>query len=139
MLPNNEMQRTRPGFARSLAAELSVGRTPDRQMTLTRLADRLRTLLHRSEAPRPDTQLGPDHYGQAVVESHYSPSKRYRAIITRGADGVFRVHREQWETSGWHVGGTPAWVPAAGGAHLSDTIERARSLAAEALRNVSEE
>jgi hypothetical protein len=28
--PNNEMQQTRPGFARSLAADLSVGRAQER-------------------------------------------------------------------------------------------------------------
>ena len=79
------------------------------------------------------------YQGHSVVESHYSASGRFRAIITQHPAGHFNVHREHWDISGWEAGGTPAWVPAGGGAIIGDTIERARTLAAEALRNAAPE
>ena len=125
----------------ALAADLGVGRTSDNRMTpLTRLADRLRELLHGANTPpSPNATVEATYHGLPVVECHYSTSGRFRAIITQHPGGHFDVHREQWDISGWEVGGTPAWVPAGGGAVIGDTVERARALAVEALRNAAAE
>jgi len=125
----------------ALAADLGVGRTSDTRMTrLTRLADRLRDLLHGANTPpSPDATVEATYQGLPVVECHYSTSGQFRAIITQHPGGHFDVHREQWDISGWEVGGTPAWVPAGGGAVIGDTVERARALAVEALRNAAAE
>jgi len=128
-------------LGRSFAADLGVGRTSDNRTTpLTRLAGRLRNLLHGANTPpSPDATVEATYQGRSVVESHYSASGRFRAIITHHPGGHFSVHRQQWDISGWEAGGTPAWVPAGGGAIIGDTIERARTLAVEALRNAAAE
>ena len=125
----------------ALAADLGVGRTSDTRMTpLTRLAVRLRNLLHGATTPpSPDVTIEVTYQGHPVVESHYSASGRFRAIIIQHPGGHFDVYREQWDISGWEAGSTAAWVPAGGGAIIGDTVERARTLAVEALRNAAAE
>lgn len=63
----------------------------------------------------------------------YSPSKRYREVITRDAAGLFRVHEERWSTEDWDVAGAAYWCPYDRIATITDTLENARKLAAEAL------
>jgi len=57
--------------------------------------------------PSPDATVEATYQGHSVVESHYSASGRFRAIITHHPGGYFGVHREQWDISGWEAGGTP--------------------------------
>jgi hypothetical protein len=82
--------------------------------------------------PAPDTsrQLAP--FGQETVEAVYSPSKAYRAAITRDARGIFRVHLERWDVDGWPEE-PPHWCPYNRGATFVDTLEHARTLARERL------
>jgi len=43
--------------------------------------------------------LPADHLGQTVIEAMYSRTNRYRALISRGSDGVFRVNYHEWDAS----------------------------------------
>lgn len=66
----------------------------------------------------------------------YSPSKRYREVITRDESGFFRVSDERWDTGDWDVAGAAFWCPYDRVATMTDTLENARKLAAEALQLV---
>jgi hypothetical protein len=86
---------------------------------------------HRGEPPEPDTGASPCYPGQDVVAIHYSPSRRWRLIVTRDQQrATFRVHREFWDTMDWADWGHAFWCSERGGSiHFCDTQERAEELA----------
>jgi hypothetical protein len=53
-------------------------------------------------------------------------------VVTRGRDGLFRVHEELWDTRDWAVVGQAFWSPA-GHTSITDTLEHALQLAREAM------
>lgn len=63
----------------------------------------------------------------------YSSRGYTRVIITRDRNGSFRVHREQWDDLDWNMGGTPYWCNTDSLATFTDTLDRAHTLAQEAL------
>jgi hypothetical protein len=118
----------------------SVERTKGRpvvrvfQMLRRRVCDALGS----SPTPGPDLTAAPNYPGETVVEVQYSLRQRNRTIITQDQQGHFHVHRQHWDASDWDVGGTPFWMPADGSATVTDTLERARVLANEALRGATD-
>ena len=97
----------------------------------------LRKPVHqRGEPPAPDTGAVPEYPGQAVVSVHYSPSNRWRLIVTKDQRGTtFRVHQEFWDTMDWSDWGHALWVGEGGGSiHFCDTQDRAEELAIVELR-----
>lgn len=71
-----------------------------------------------------------------LVEIVYSPSRKYREVISRDRAGLFRVHDERWSTEDWDVTDAGYWCPYDRTATITDTLENARALAAEALVSV---
>ena len=82
--------------------------------------------------PAPDVEHLPSFDGQQIVETIYTASKNERAIITVDAVGSYRIHLESWDVSDWERSGKAFWYGHNIGSH-SDTIERARECAHEAL------
>jgi len=93
-----------------------------------------RRFFHREPAPAPDpdTTHQPSIAGQSVVEVIYARSQRERAIITRDAQGIFRVRTEFWDTSDWEVAAAAYWCQQHLGT-FTDTLAHARQLACEHL------
>jgi hypothetical protein len=83
--------------------------------------------------PPPDVAHQPSFPSQRIVETLYSDSKRERAIITVDNTGDYRIYVYWWDTSDWKAGHGAFWYGDNIGSH-SDTIERARERANEALR-----
>ena len=83
--------------------------------------------------PSPDVADMPSFSGQHIVETIYSDTKSERAIITVDDTGDYRVYVYWWDISDWKAGHGAFWYGDNIGSH-SDTIERARELADEALR-----
>ena len=94
----------------------------------------LRRLFVRDVGPPPSPDLGhlPSFPGQTIVETLYSDSKRYRAIITRDTSGIYRVYIQFWDTSDWRISGDAFWCGRGSGS-LTDSMEVARTLAREQL------
>jgi len=87
-------------------------------------------------APPPDTTHTPRYVSQAVVEVIYAKDPQYRAVLTRDAEGRLRVRCEIWDTFEWEYQGKGFWREISPGATITDTLERARELASERLRDV---
>jgi hypothetical protein len=83
--------------------------------------------------PPPDVADQPSFPGQRVVETIYSDSKRERAFITVDDTGDYRIIVQRWDTSDWSAGYGARWWGDGSSSH-TDSIERARELADEALR-----
>jgi hypothetical protein len=82
--------------------------------------------------PPPDVSHWPSIAGQNIDEILYSESKYERAIITRDASGIYRIHMQSWDTSDWKDGYGAFWCDRGSGS-LTDKIELARKLAREKL------
>jgi hypothetical protein len=85
------------------------------------------------EPPCPDASAPARYTTEELVDILYSPSKRYREVITRDARGLFRVHDERWDTEDWDVAGAAYWCPYDRLATITDTLENARNLAMDTL------
>ena len=104
---------------------------------LDALRHRFRAALGPHAAPEPDLTENPVFPNESVVEVQYSQAQRNRAIITQDRQAAFRVHRQRWDASDWDAGGTPHWIPFDSAATITDTLERARVLAGEALHEAT--
>ena len=82
--------------------------------------------------PPPDLSHQPSLPGQRIVETVYSDSKRARAFITVDETGRYRTVIQWWDTSDWKDWQKAFWIGRDSGS-LTDSLERARELAAEAL------
>ena len=91
-----------------------------------------------SVPPPPDTSVRPTYVGEEAVECIYSPQRQYRVIISRDRAGRYRVRRERWNTSDWQVANIAFWYGDDSMVTITDTVERASSLAAERLSEISE-
>ena len=78
----------------------------------------------------PDPSIPPTYPGETVVEVIYSKSRSIRVVITQETR-TFRVHRQEWEAP---YAGSASWLPADTWATFTDSLERARGLAQEHLR-----
>jgi hypothetical protein len=83
--------------------------------------------------PEPDTESRPKYVSEDVVELHFSPSRRYRAVITTDREGHFRVHRDYWCIADFEYIGEGYWCQNDTTATITDTLELARKLAHETL------
>jgi hypothetical protein len=83
--------------------------------------------------PPPDVAHLPTFTSQRIVETLYSDSKRERAIITIDDTGDYRIIVQWWDTSDWAAGHGARWYGDGSNSH-TDSLERARQLADEALR-----
>ena len=84
--------------------------------------------------PPPDIAHQPSFPGQRIVETIYSDSKRERVFITVDETRDYRIHVQWWDTSDWKAGYGAHWEGAHGSGSHTDSLERARDLATEALR-----
>lgn len=82
----------------------------------------------------PDTRHEPVYTSELTLEVAYSRTKIYRTVITRDANGRFRVRRQKWDvgdsdhTRGGH------WLPDQRGLTVAASLEAARALAEEKLK-----
>jgi len=86
-----------------------------------------------SAPPPPDTSVRFRHVDEEEVECIYSLQRRYRVIISRDRAGRYRVHRERWNTGDWEVAKVAFWGDDDRMVTITDTVEKARELAAERL------
>ena len=89
------------------------------------------------DLPPPDTQSRPSYHSEAVVEVLYSETKQRRAVITQDRDLHFRVHTDYWCLADFDYIGQGYWAQDDRFATITDTLERARVLAKEALNALS--
>jgi hypothetical protein len=92
----------------------------------------------RSAPPSPDTSERFSSVNKEEVECHYSPQCQYRVIISRDQAGLYRVHRERWNTGDWDIAGVAFWCRDDKLVTITDTVESARKLVAERLSEVTE-
>ena len=76
----------------------------------------------------PDTHHEPVYQNELTLEATYSPKKMRRSIITRDANGRFRVRRQRWEALPGH------WQSDERGFATAVSLETARALAEEKLK-----
>jgi hypothetical protein len=72
----------------------------------------------------------------AVVECIYSEDSRHRAVLVRDTSDHLRVRCEMWDLSEWENSGFAFWSPVGKGTTITDTIDNARLLAGERLREL---
>ena len=83
--------------------------------------------------PPPDLGNQPSLAGQRIVEIVYSDSKQARAFITVDETDSYRIVVQWWDTSDWKDWQKAFWNGRESNS-LTDSLARARELAAEALK-----
>jgi hypothetical protein len=78
-----------------------------------------------------------DQRGEKIVEVLTSATGDRRVGITRDASGIYRLRVETWAPD-WEHMGIATWFQRGHEGSFTDSLERARSLAAEALRATGE-
>jgi hypothetical protein len=107
---------------------------------LTRLFTAWKRRSGRSGAPPPPDPSQPvrvDSKGEKIVEVLASANGGRRVGITRDASGIYRVRVETWAPDWEHLG-VATWFQSGDEGSFADSLERARSLAAEALGAMGE-
>jgi hypothetical protein len=102
---------------------------------LTRLFKAWKGGSGRSGAPPPPDLSQPirvDIRGEKIVEVLTSATGDRRVGITRDASGIYRLRVETWAPD-WEHMGVATWFQSGHEGSFTDSLERARSLAAEAL------
>src|SRR5580658_358631 len=89
-----------------------------------------------STLPPPDTTHTPRYTAESVLECLYSADTKHRAVLTRDGRGLLHVRCQVWDLSEWERLGSGFWNPVGKGATITDTIENARLLAQERLREL---
>lgn len=89
----------------------------------------------RGAPPPPDAShpIRVDVRGEKLVEVVTSPAGDLRIGITRDGAGLYRLRVETWAPD-WDAMGVATWFQASDDGTFTDSLERARSLAAEHLR-----
>jgi hypothetical protein len=85
--------------------------------------------------PPPDTTHVPRHRHE-VLECVYSPDKSHRALLVRDDRGLIHISCQTWDLSEWENLGYGFWNPVGQGMSITDTIDNARKLAQERLREL---
>jgi hypothetical protein len=75
----------------------------------------------------PDTRHEPVYQGELTLETAYSRTKLFRAIITRDSNGRFRVRRQRWNAQ-------DDWIPDERAMTVAASLDAARILAEEKLK-----
>jgi hypothetical protein len=78
-----------------------------------------------------------DRGGEKVVEVLTSATGDRRVGITRDSSGLYRLRVETWAPDWEHLG-VATWLQSGHEGSVTDSLERARSLAAEALEAAGE-
>ena len=102
---------------------------------LTRLFKAWKGSSGRSAAPPPPDLSQPirvDLRGEKIVEVLTSSTGDRRVGITRDASGIYRLRVETWAPDWEHLG-IATWIQSSQEVTYADSLERARSLAREAL------
>ena len=86
--------------------------------------------------PSPAKDRMPRYVNQTVIECVYSMDCYHRAVLARDSNGNVRIHCESWDLSEWEACGAAFWSPLGKSETITDTVENARSLARESLREV---
>ena len=90
------------------------------------------------EIPSPNTDEAPRFGSElTVVEVTYADENWCRVSVTRDKRGIFRVHPERWEISDLEIVGEAYWNSFGDIGSLTDDLEIARVLAADALRKIT--
>ena len=103
---------------------------------LTRLFRAWKGGSERSDAPPPPDPSQPirvDGGGEKIVEVVTSATGDRRVGITRDGSGIYRLRVETWAPD-WEHMGVATWLQNDLEGGFTDTLEKARSLAADALR-----
>ena len=89
----------------------------------------------RGPAPPPDPSqpFRIDGRGEKLVEVSTSGSGQCRVGITRDSAGIYRLRVETWAPD-WEHMGVATWLQRGSEGSFTDSLERARELAAECLR-----
>ena len=82
--------------------------------------------------PDPSQPLRIDLRGEKLVEVLTSSTGDRRVGITRDGSGIYRLRVETWAPD-WEHMGVATWIQSGHEGSVTDSLERARSLAAEAL------
>jgi hypothetical protein len=82
-------------------------------------------------APPPDIGVPFHHERETQLDVVYSADHRFRAVVTRDDRGLFRVHRQVWDTGDWEAAADAFWGDVDATATITDTFENARKLATE--------
>ncbi len=82
----------------------------------------------------PDTRHEPVFQNELTIEVTYTPKKLRRAVITRDSNDRFRVRRERWDIGDADFTGEGHWLPDGRGLTIAATLETARDLAEEKLK-----
>jgi hypothetical protein len=73
---------------------------------------------------------------ELTLEVTYSRTKLYRSVITRDANARFRVRRQRWDVRDSEFTGGGHWLPDERGMTIAVSLEAARGLAEEKLREI---
>lgn len=92
----------------------------------------------KEDVPPPDTASIPAYIRESVVERLFSTNNLFRAVITKDAQAVFRVHRDYWCVSDYEYIGEGYWCQCDQMNTMTDTLESARELAQQKLRETSD-
>ena len=102
---------------------------------LTRLFTAWKGVSTSSSAPPPPDLSQPirvDRGGEKVVEVLTSAAGDRRVGITRDGSGLYRLRVEAWAPD-WETMRVATWIQSSHEGNFADSLERARSLAAETL------
>lgn len=72
------------------------------------------------------------------MEIVFSTNNLFRAVITRDDQSIFRVHRDYWCVSDYDYVGYAYWSQFDQMNTMTDSLESARELAKQALRETSD-
>jgi hypothetical protein len=84
--------------------------------------------------PDPSQPMRVDARGEKLVDVLTSASGDRRVGITRDGAGLYRLRVETWAPD-WDAMGIATWFQASDDGAFTDSLEKARSLAAERLRS----
>jgi hypothetical protein len=85
----------------------------------------------RGEHPPPDRNSVPRYGSEALKDVVYSREGERRAVITEDQRLCIRLRFEFWDISDWKEAGAAYWSQSGQLAHIIDSVERARKMAAQ--------
>jgi hypothetical protein len=85
----------------------------------------------RGAPPPPDRSSVPGYGGEALKDVVYSRDGERRAVITEDQRLCIRLRFESWDLSDWKEAGAAYWSQSGQLAHIIDSVERARKMAAQ--------
>ena len=90
------------------------------------------------DIPPPDVEAIPVYVRESVEEILFSMHSLFRAVLTKDNQEVYRVHRDYWCVSDFEYIGKGYWCKCDQMNTMTDTLENARELAKQKLRETSD-